>query len=273
MKLFRSSPRPPYLQRDSQYAFTLIELLVVIAILGLLSSLVVPVVSSALERTRKTTCTSNLRQMGQAVNLYALEHGGKYPWGRYDICRDPDAPKPCTSTKGTQDWRERLLPFIPKSQHNSSMTHGFSKVFNCPSSTFSPQASPNKKTHSYGANKEIFVYGGEHPSLYDRVQMTVHGVRRPAQTLLISDAGFDPGKDWQGLDPKSAESCVWVTTTFQKGGYDVPCPRHGRNADPTLNKVNILYADGHIGDRTYADMRENRLEILCVQGAESGHCK
>ncbi len=59
--------------------FTLIEMLVVIAILALLISLVVPVVSNSLKKGRELGCLSNLRQLGQALVMYASDHNSQLP--------------------------------------------------------------------------------------------------------------------------------------------------------------------------------------------------
>src|SRR5262245_25915619 len=51
--------------------FTLIELVVVIAIIGILAALLLPVMSTAKEKGRRTKCISNLHQFGVANTLYA----------------------------------------------------------------------------------------------------------------------------------------------------------------------------------------------------------
>jgi prepilin-type N-terminal cleavage/methylation domain-containing protein/prepilin-type processing-associated H-X9-DG protein len=51
--------------------FTLIELLVVIAILMVLMAMLIPLASVGLENARRSTCRSNLRQIGAALYLYA----------------------------------------------------------------------------------------------------------------------------------------------------------------------------------------------------------
>jgi prepilin-type N-terminal cleavage/methylation domain-containing protein/prepilin-type processing-associated H-X9-DG protein len=59
---------------------TLVELLVVIAIVGLLIGLLLPAVHSARESARRTTCQSNLRQVGLALQLYLDSNGrGRFP--------------------------------------------------------------------------------------------------------------------------------------------------------------------------------------------------
>lgn len=59
--------------------FTLIELLVVIAIVAILAAIIFPVFSRARENARKTTCMSNLRQLGLALHMYAQDWDEGFP--------------------------------------------------------------------------------------------------------------------------------------------------------------------------------------------------
>jgi prepilin-type N-terminal cleavage/methylation domain-containing protein len=63
----------------TQDAFTLIELLTVIAIIGILASILIPVVSSVRDSAARANCASNLRQIGTALHLYADDHEGRLP--------------------------------------------------------------------------------------------------------------------------------------------------------------------------------------------------
>lgn len=54
--------------------FTLIELLTVIAIIGILASILIPVVNAVRENARRSSCMSNMRQVALAILLYESEN-------------------------------------------------------------------------------------------------------------------------------------------------------------------------------------------------------
>ena len=60
--------------------FTLIELLVVIAIIGILASILLPVLARAKNKANRLRCASNLRQVTLALTGFANDYNSRYPW-------------------------------------------------------------------------------------------------------------------------------------------------------------------------------------------------
>ncbi len=71
--------------RKKKHSFTLVELLAVIAIIGLLAALLLPAIGRVRDAAKRTQCLNNLRQIGQALTLYANAYASVIPiWEEED---------------------------------------------------------------------------------------------------------------------------------------------------------------------------------------------
>ena len=96
-------------------AFTLIELLVVIAIIAILAAILFPVFARARENARRSSCQSNMKQMGLGIVQYTQDYDEKYPMGYTHLNNSGGA-------GGYRHWTAMTLPYTKSLQ-----------IFVCPS--------------------------------------------------------------------------------------------------------------------------------------------
>ena len=96
--------------RRSRTGFTLVELLVVIGIIAVLIALLLPALNAARQQAVTVQCASNIRQIGQALQIYFVENNGYVPKPNYS----PQVPLPAAPSKIY--WHDQLAKYmaIPK---------------------------------------------------------------------------------------------------------------------------------------------------------------
>ena len=100
-------------------AFTLVELLVVVSIIGLLIGILLPVLAATRKNVQKTTCASNLRQIGIAVQAHRTDNKDRLPVARY-------MPAPFLSVDEDPSLPEAMKDYLPSEAGKTNA------VYRCP---------------------------------------------------------------------------------------------------------------------------------------------
>lgn len=200
-------------------AFTLIELLVVIAIIAILAAILFPVFARARENARRSSCSSNLKQIGLGVLQYTQDYDESMVPYRLDY----------VSGTSVMPFPVLLQPYIKSVQ-----------LFQCPSNSTTnqvegsvvPGITPNGVPASYNANAGALAEADGGP-----------GSRRPMQQASfgnISLASFN-----------NPSSTIIITETKQSGAPDMYnngslYSSASAGLQNHLGTTNFLFADGHV---------------------------
>lgn len=146
------------------HGFTLIELLVVIAIIAILAAILFPIFITAKATAVTSSCQSNAKQIGIAMQLYSEANDGRLPL--YSI----------GNGASRRLWWEFIGPFLKSG-----------KIYRCP-------ALPNPKisTGQYGANARVYGYGVPYPHLFNPMETKkppiLSTIPRASKTMLMCDS-------------------------------------------------------------------------------------
>ncbi|MDD7985635.1 type II secretion system protein [Lentisphaera marina] len=224
--------------------FTLIELLVVIAIIGILASLLLPVLGKARKTAKLGVCKSQLKQIGATTYMYADDNNDFIP----------PAPAGVTNLSwddqlATYDQRNLSDAVIAGTQGISTTDMSDSNIYLCPSDEIS-SSDATKVRRSYSFNNGAHLGTddwGLNRNFNNPDPFKFNEVNSPADCLMTSEwshAGSYLGKTWYSVIGKTSDIDTDMTSPHED------------------TKFNVLYVDGHVDTRLKYHLQANTYQIF-----------
>ena len=222
-------------RRNTKGAFTLIELLIVIAIIAILAAILFPVFARARENARRTSCSSNLKQLGLGVMQYIQDYDETYPFNW-----DYDGGGSITNPE-LEGWRYYMQPYVKSVQ-----------IFQCPSSAppsgtttanikiTTPSATGISVAFRYNYAANANIIRKQTFTATPAVPLKISAMQRPSEMLLIADSLHN-----------NLDSDIWTVVNASKPVVNVSAATDaGSSIEPEsarhLGGSNIVFADGHV---------------------------
>ncbi len=221
---------------NRQAAFSLVEVIVVVAIVSVLAGLLVPAVQGMVVAGQRAECSSNLRQIGTAILLYANDNDGYLPGTTHELGTDFE-----------KAWIHALKPYLGE----------VDKVRICPADPKGADRLAANGT-SYILNSFVFVprvgpFGDVLPGSLNNLRF----LSEPSKTLFAANISDRQGASVQNDHTHSEQ---W-DGNWGKLCADLQPDRFTRSAeaDHSNGSANYLFGDGHVANISARDLKE-RLE-------------
>ena len=166
-----------------QRGFTLIELLVVIAIIAILAAILFPVFAKARDAARKSGCSSNLKQIGTAMNMYSQDFEDTYPTNRISanqpITQNGLLNQP-NGAPGTINYVDALDAYISKTANKESAS-----VWKCPAVGQQYWPTVNGVVPNFGDSRVTYCIN------FMLLEETEGAARNPSTTMMFREMGIN----------------------------------------------------------------------------------